>query len=205
MKTIFTLTFIEASDSSVNIMDSVNGPFIFESESDAKDRLLAYVIDRIKCREYLDIFTLGEMLVPSVEDTKNEDTYAEATFLALKKNDVLRDQVITEYFESKRKEGQSAGYSISQTASASFIDQLQTANKININGSIVSGLKPSIQSHLSINGDEIAIGNYIIPYRDALSACFIASGKYWLVGDNQIKIINSSDTPVTLLPIREAI
>ena len=131
MKTSFSLTYVECSKSTSNILDSIVGPVLFATHESAVDALFLYVRSRLSDG-------LEDVFEGYIENSDTLSTYSANDAMGYVLNDFdEKVNLIDYYFGFMSDDSSHSSYSITELPTVSLIDQIIDADAIEIDGDFI--------------------------------------------------------------------
>ena len=204
MNTTFSLVYFECCKKASNLINLTNGPFLFESEDSAKEKLLSHIRNRF-AEAYADILSEGaeDYGVDIFNYTNDDDepmTTDEAYEMLLEEKEKLTFDVLVDWFGGiANDEDMYFGYKIEELPTSTFIEELNKADAIEIDGNFIRhfNLTPneeledeeSILLEASLVDDDMDKYEYYISVNEAEEATYNFQQKCWKVGEFDICLI----------------
>jgi hypothetical protein len=204
MNTTFSLVYFECTKNPTNILEVTNGPYLFESEKAAEERLLEYIRNRI-AEAFLDSFLeeLTELEVVGIEFDVSEELDSESAYSLMKKNaDIFSFEFLVNRFnEWANDDDMFFGYKIEEVPTSSFSEEIMNADAVFINEQLFDSLSLASQDDnefdmlFSVSGvtKELCRVEYDISMSDAYDATYESKERVWLVGNLKIRPVSLSD------------
>ena len=201
MNTTFSLVYFECCKNASNLLNVTNGPFLFESKESAQEKLLDYIRNRI-AEAYPDALAdIAEGCDIDLSDYTDVDdqtmTAKEAYALLVGEKEKLSFNFLVDWFsEIANDEDMYFGYKIDELPTASFIEELNKTDVIEIDGNFIRHfhLTPdeeledddSILLDVSVVDDDMEKYEYYVSITEAKEATYDPQQKCWKVGELDI-------------------
>lgn len=204
MNTTFSLVYFECCKSASDVLKVINGPFLFESKESAQDKLLGYVRNRI-AEAYPDalaenVGTWGVDLFDYKDGSDEPMTTDEAYALLLGEKETITFDVLVDWFsEITNDESMYFGYKIEELPIASFIEELNKADAIEIDGNFIRHFNLTPDEELededgvlldaSVVSGDMDKYEYYVSVAEAEEATYDSQQKLWKVKGLDVRLI----------------
>lgn len=197
MNTVFSLVYTGSCKTATNPINSIKGPFLFQSLSAAQDALLVYIRHRFA-------ETYADLLVEQVESFGvdlsiyfgvSEDylTSDEAFFMLMSEKEKLNFDVLSRWLKDiDNDEDIIFDFKIEELPTISFIEQAEKADAVEINGNFIRHFNvfPALKIEdvfstfldASMVNDDHDDVRYDISLSEAQNATYCTQSKSWTVG-----------------------
>jgi hypothetical protein len=196
MNTSFSLIYFECEKSISDLNNAIIGPELFSSRSAAIDKLFMYVEGRLTngLEDVLDDY------IDSNEDLSNNDDIDVMAYI--KEDSQQKLALIEHYFEFMKDDICHAGFSIEELPTSSFIEKLETANAIEIDGNFIrhfnvlssdeGGDDLEMYFDATFVDDDYAKFEYEFSLDEVMDAHFNADKKTWRVSGHDVTLVHFS-------------
>ena len=187
MKTVFSLMYFECPTGTENMLEAIVGPFLFQTETAAVNKLFMYVKDRIT----------GDNLEEIVEGFLGEhQDVALDSLNDIESNNAHKKAFVDYYFKvSNADEGMNVEYAIVELPVSSFVEELNISDAIEIDANFIrhfNVLSPDEESnevsnmYLEANAGAF---QYSFSLDDVMNATYCIERKIWGVGGCDVTLV----------------
>lgn len=201
MKTVFSLVYFDCQLPSNNPLKDAIGPILFESKDEAELFVLNRVVERIT-ESHADYFV--NMVEEAGADTsgfKNDGEpfeFQELMSFIYADNEFDSKRVIDWFLEFHNDEETFFDFKIEELATKSFLEELGTADAIEIDGNFIRHFNLTSDGELeslddiyldaSMVDDDCNLLEFSVTISEAQDAAYDAEARCWKVGDLDISV-----------------
>lgn len=207
MNTTFSLVYFDCNKNSSNLINAVNGPYLFDSLEAAHEKLSDYIRNRItdKYPDEIGLYagSCGVDLFGFTDDQHDPiSTHEVYLCLVEHKEFFTLKRLVDWYSDTSSHKGTHFSYKIEEMPTTSFLEELRKANAIEIEGNVIKDVDITPNEKLDETGIlmqvplidiNMDVYEYKITYPDAQNATYDTQQKHWRVGDVNIRLFNTID------------
>jgi hypothetical protein len=197
MNTSFSLIYFECQKSISDLNNAIIGPELFSSRSAAIDTLFLHVERRFKNG-------IGEILESYIDSNEYLSNNDDIDVMAYIKEDSHQKLALIEhYFEFMKDDLCHSGFSIDELPTSSFIEKLETANAIEIDGNFIRHFNVLSSDEVVSDDLDVYLNAYFISnvftkieyefsYNEVMDAYFEVDKKTWRISGHDVTLVHFS-------------